>query len=257
MKPLLRQRMLADGAICDLVLSSPPGNILDAELMQQLQQTLAALPTDGPLRAILFRADGVHFSYGASVQEHRPQHIAASLTRLDALLSALAAAPAPTIACVQGVCLGGGFELVLACDLILASDDAEFACPEIELGAFAPAATALLGLRVAAQEANRILLTGARLSAPRAFELGMVQELYSAEELELAARRWVERQLLDKSAAALRQAVAAARLPLRRALQLDWPEHRRRYLEQLMPQADALEGVEAFLAKRPPNWRHA
>ena len=256
MSELVRVQTLHDGAIVELLLANGRGNVLDARLMQDLERSLRELPRQGALRTILLRAEGPHFCFGASVSEHRPAEIGSALARLDAVLHALAAAPAPTIACVQGLCLGGGFELVLACDGILAADDAEFGCPEIELGVFPPAAAALLRLHLPANEAARLVLTGRRLPAPRACELGLVLEMYGHNELAAASLRWTQRELLDKSAFALRQAAQAARGPLLELLRREWPRLRRQYLEELMRGEDPIEGVESFLAKRAPKWRH-
>jgi cyclohexa-1,5-dienecarbonyl-CoA hydratase len=92
------------------------------------------------------------------VAEHAPAEIARVLPAMHELVHALLDAPAPTAAVVRGRCLGGGFELALACDFILAADDATFGLPEVALGVFAPAGSILLAERVGAARATRALL---------------------------------------------------------------------------------------------------
>jgi cyclohexa-1,5-dienecarbonyl-CoA hydratase len=208
------------------------------------------------LHAIVLGAEGPHFSFGASVQEHLPEHIAATLSALHGLLRTVADAPAPVIAAVRGQCLGGGFELVLACDLILAEAGAQFACPEIKLGVFAPAASALLPARIGEAAAATLLITGQSLTAVRAATLGLVARVVDGNP-EDAVNNWLETDFLPRSPSSLGFACRGARLALRRALDEDLPRLENLYLRELMSTPDAVEGIRAFLEKRSPQWARA
>jgi cyclohexa-1,5-dienecarbonyl-CoA hydratase len=200
--------------------------------------------------------EGPHFSFGASVQEHLPEHIAATLSALHGLLRTVADAPAPVITAVRGQCLGGGFELVLACDLIFAEEGAQFACPEIKLGVFAPAASALLPVRIGQAAAANLLLTGEPLTAVQAANLGLAARVV-AGNLEDAVAISLETDFLPRSPSSLGFACRAARLAVRRALDQDLPRLENLYLRELMLTPDAVEGIRAFLDKRSPQWARA
>ena len=121
-----------------IVFEHHPGNLLTAEIVGQLHAALTDLEDLPHLRLVTIEGAGTDFSFGASVAEHAPEQIASVLPATHALLSALLEVPAPTAAVVRGRCLGGGFELALACDFILAADTATFGLPEIALGVFPP-----------------------------------------------------------------------------------------------------------------------
>jgi cyclohexa-1,5-dienecarbonyl-CoA hydratase len=237
--------------VARITLASPKANILDRSMIRELDSALS-LCAGRELNALVIAADGPHFSFGASVEEHLPDQIAATLRALNNLLRRIAEAPAPVIAAVRGQCLGGGFELVLACDLILADKTAQFGSPEITLAVFAPAASALLPVRVGLAVASRLLLTGAALSAEEAARCGLVARC--ADNLDVALDAWLESDFLPRSPSALKYACQAVRRPLRRALDEDLPQIETLYLNDLMATPDAVEGIRAFLEKRAPQF---
>lgn len=239
--------------VARITLASPKANILDRAMICELSEAVAETATR-PLNAIVIGAEGPHFSFGASVQEHLPDQIAGTLRTLHGLLRRLHEAPAPVIAAVRGQCLGGGFELALACDLIVADRTAQFAAPEIKLAVFAPAASALLPLRVGQSVAARLLLTGASISANEAATCGLVTRL--AHDLDIEVDRWLESDFLPRSSSSLHFACRAARMSSRRAFASDLPELESLYLSELMTTPDAEEGIRAFLEKRAPQWSH-
>lgn len=237
--------------VARITLASPKANILDRSMIRELDSALS-LCAGRELNAIVIAADGPHFSFGASIEEHLPDRIAGTLRALNNLLRRIADAPAPVIAAVRGQCLGGGFELVLACDLILADKTAKLGSPEIKLAVFAPAASALLPVRVGLAIASRLLLTGAALSAEEAARCGLVARC--ADDLDAALDAWLESDFLPRSPSALKYACQAARRPLRRALDEDLPQIESLYLNDLMATPDAVEGIRAFLEKRAPQF---
>jgi cyclohexa-1,5-dienecarbonyl-CoA hydratase len=242
------------GRVARLTLSAPRGNILDAAMIRALDGLTATLAGRRDLCAIVVAADGPHFSFGASVEEHLPDRIAGALAALHALLRRIADLPAPTIAAVRGQCLGGGLELVLACDLIVAEENAKFGCPEIKLGVFPPAAAALLPVRVGLGRASALVLSGESISGRDAAAAGLVAELVPARGLDERLERWISRSFVSKSPTALRLASAALRHHIRRALNETLAGIERLYLEDLMREPDAEEGIRAFLEKRLPQW---
>ena len=243
-----------DGALLRLRLDRPKANLVDAEMIAALHAALTQYRRHVMLRGVLIDAEGPHFSFGASVEEHLPDRCAAMLESLHALLLELLEFPVPVLVAVHGQCLGGGLELALACGRIFAAPGAQFGQPEIKLGVFAPAASALLPYRVSQPAAEDLLLTGRSVAAPEAAAMGLVQAI--AEDPAGAALAWFDQHLQGKSAAALACALVAARGPMQHQVRERLRELERLYLDWLMRTHDANEGLSAFLEKRQPAWTH-
>ena len=143
----------------------PKGNIVTAEMIAALSQALDTLAQQSHLKLLTIEGVGADFSFGASIPEHAPGDIDRVLPEAHALIHALLDFPAPTAALVRGRCLGGGFEIALACDFIFAEASSTLGLPEIALGVFPPAGCALLPARVGTARATRAILTGQSLPA--------------------------------------------------------------------------------------------
>jgi cyclohexa-1,5-dienecarbonyl-CoA hydratase len=206
------------------------------------------------LRGVLLAAEGPHFSFGASVEEHLVDRCAAMLASLHALLLAMLEFPVPVLVAVRGQCLGGGLEVALAGGPIFASPDALLGQPEMKLGVFAPAASCLLPYRVSQAAAEDLLFSGRSLTGSEAKAIGLVES--TAEDPESAALAYFDTHLAPKSAAALACAVVAARAPLVANVRRRLDELVTLYVDTLMKTRDANEGIAAFLAKRQPSWEH-
>ena len=249
----VRLELTHDGRIARVTLAAPKANILDRAMIAELESVFKEI-SGYVVNAIVLTADGPHFSFGASVEEHLPDKIGDTLAALHGLLRSVAEAPVPVIAAVRGQCLGGGFELVLACDLIIAAETAQFACPEIKLGVFAPAASALLPVKAGQALASRLLLAADSVSGAEAASQGWVARAVPAGELDAALDLWLEADFLPRSASSLSYACRAARLRVREALEHELPMLEHLYLNELMSTPDAAEGIRAFLEKRAPKW---
>ncbi|HJR58223.1 MAG TPA: enoyl-CoA hydratase/isomerase family protein [Vicinamibacterales bacterium] len=232
----------------------PTGNILTAEMIGALRSALEGLARNPHLKLITLEGAGADFSFGASIPEHARDQIGRVLPEMHALIYELLDAPAPTAAVVRGRCFGGGFELALACDFILADATARFALPEIALGVFPPAASALLPLRAGGARAARAILTGETLTGADWAGSGLVDLIADAGGLRAGVDAWFAKHLAPKSAAALRHAAAAARMGLVTDVRRLLPELERLYLDDLMQTEDAVEGIDAFMTKRTPSW---
>jgi cyclohexa-1,5-dienecarbonyl-CoA hydratase len=243
-----------DGQVARVALAAPEANIVDQAMMAALAAAFDDLRNRPQLKVMILTAEGPHFSFGASVQEHLPEHVRIMLPQFSRLLGQMLELPAVTIAAVRGRCLGGGFELALACDFMVAEEGAAFACPEIKLAVFPPAAAVLLPVRIGASRAAELVLTGAAWNAAQAAEAGLIVRTAPKGQLESTVETWIRDHFLARSPVALRYGVRAARLPLRRALQEDLPQLERMYLDELMAESDAVEGLRAFVEKREPRW---
>jgi len=243
-----------DGALLRVRLSRPKANLLDAPMIAALHESFLGHRNDKGLRGVLLDAEGPHFCFGASVEEHLPDRCAAMLTSLHELLVAMLEFPAPILVAVRGQCLGGGLELALAGGPIFATPDAQLGQPEMKLGVFAPAASSLLPYRINQPAAEDLLFSGRSLSGEEAKSIGLVQS--TDADPEAAALAYFDRHLVTKSAAALGCALAAARAPYIADVRRRLAELERLYLGTLMQTHDANEGLAAFLAKRKPLWEH-
>jgi cyclohexa-1,5-dienecarbonyl-CoA hydratase len=244
-----------DNTRAALTLRHPTGNIITAGMIAALRAGLEDLSQERHLRLVTLEGHGGDFSFGASVPEHAPGDIERVLPEMHGLVLDLLALPAPTAAVVRGRCLGGGFELALACDLIFAAEDSTMGLPEISLGVFPPAGSVLLPLRIGAARATRAILTGESQPARVWRESGLIEMLAPSGDLQGAVDGWFAAHLEKKSAAALRHAAAAARAGLRAEVRVRLPEVERLYLDELMRTHDAVEGIDAFLQKRAPRWQ--
>ena len=232
----------------------PKGNILTSEMVGALRSALDAVTENPHLKLITIEGAGDDFSFGASVPEHAPGEIDRVLPEMHALIYEMLDALATTAALVRGRCFGGGFELALACDFILAEEGATFALPEIALGVFPPAASALLPLRAGYAPATRAILTGEVMDAAAWHARQVVTLVAPKGGLHEAADAWFAAHLAPKSAAALRHAATAARMGLTSRVREVLPQLERLYLEDLMRTQDAVEGIDAFMARRAPSW---
>jgi cyclohexa-1,5-dienecarbonyl-CoA hydratase len=244
-----------DDRVARVTLAAPKANILDQPMVEALGDIFNSLNTREGLCAIVVDSEGPHFSFGASIEEHVPEQIGGALSRLSNLLRLMSKAPAPTIAAVRGQCLGGGLELVLACDLIVAEETASMGVPEIKLAVFPPAASALLPVRIGAAGAAALTLTGSNWTGAEAKQQGLVARLAPEGGLDETLQSWLESDFLPHSPAALRYATRAIRMPVVEALDTVLPHLDILYVDELMRESDAVEGIQAFMEKRAPVWR--
>jgi cyclohexa-1,5-dienecarbonyl-CoA hydratase len=244
-----------EGGVAVITLDRPPLNVLTQAMTAELREALAALAAREDVRALVLAAAGAHFSAGADVREHLPPTYRAMIPEFIQTIEALAAFPAPVIAAVRGRCLGGGFELVQAADMIVAGEGALFGQPEIQLGVLAPIACVLLPRLVAPGTAAEILFTGEAIPARRALEAGLVQRLVADEAVEAEARALADR-CARLSASAIRLAKRAVLAARGRDLAEAFRAAEGIYVDELMRTRDAVEGLTAFVEKRPPAWSH-
>lgn len=244
-----------EDGIAMLALANPPLNILTRAVLGELRQALSTLAEAPELRVLLIVGEGKHFSAGADVGEHLPPTHCELIPEFMTTLEMLAIFPLPTIAAVRGRCLGAGFELVQACDMIVAGEGATFAQPEIQLAVTAPVACVLLPRRTTYGHAAEILFGGEAIDAKRALAIGVVQhvvpELRTEEQALALARRFAKH-----SAAALRATKHTLREVADQPRATAFQQAGQIYVNELMNAADPVEGLEAFLARRAPVWRH-
>ena len=246
-----------DDRVGRITFARPPLNVLNIAMMREIGRALEECAPARELVAVVFEAaDELRaFSAGVAVEEHAPETIYQMLQSFHDIFRALEDLALPALAVVDGAALGGGCELVAACDIIIASERARFGQPEIKLGVFPPVAALLLPRVIGDKRARELVLTGELIDAPEALRLGLVNYVVPHAQLKQKTQ-----ELLGR----LRELSAPALVLTRRALDigrgwsfketLDRVENL--YLNELMKTEDAQEGVRAFTEKRKPVWRN-
>lgn len=246
-----------DGRVGYITIDRPPLNILNIAAFERLAAALTSLTGDGGADILVIRAAGSRaFSAGADVADHVPERAAQMLEAFHRVARLLWTIDAVSVVAVRGVALGGGMELTLCCDIVIASEDSQFGQPEILVGAFPPIAAAVLPERIGRHHAADIILTARRLSAFEALALGLVSRVAAPDDLDAEVDRVVS-ALEANSAAVMRQAVRALRVSRAEAFSSALAVTEKIYLNDLLALDDAREGIEAFLHKRKPHWNQS
>jgi cyclohexa-1,5-dienecarbonyl-CoA hydratase len=244
----------AEGRLLRLRLNRPKANLIDAGMIAALDAALAEHLGNRGLGAVLLDAEGPHFSFGASVEEHLPDQCEAMLKDLHRLILRMVESPVTILVAVRGQCLGGGLEVALAGHLMFVAPDAALGQPEMKLGVFAPAASCLLPEAIGPQRAFDLLVSGRSIAGAEAAAMGLAKD--GGAEPEKAALAYFDEHLKTKSASSLRCAIKEARADYMTRIKARIAEVEKLYLGELMTTRDAVEGLEAFIAKRPAKWEH-
>ena len=243
-----------EGRLLRLRLNRPKANIVDAQMIAALAKALEQHVGSHQLAAVLLDAEGPHFSFGASVEEHLPDQCADMLSSLHSLIKQMLDFPAPILVAIQGQCLGGGLEVACGGDLLFAHPEAKMGQPEIKLGVFAPAASCLLPEKISHADAQDLLWSGRSVDGSEALGMGLVQK--PADDPVAEALSWIETHLLGASSCSLRFAVKAANSDRNERIKAKLDSVEKLYLEGLMATHDAVEGLQAFVEKRATKWEH-
>lgn len=243
-----------NGKLLRLRLDRPKANIIDAAMIGALDTALEQHLDNRDIAAVVLDASGPHFSFGASVEEHMPDSCAQMLHALHALMRRMLQSPVPILVAINGQCLGGGLEVAAAGHILFAGADANLGQPEMQLGVFAPAASCLLPERIGQSRAEDLLISGRSLSGEEAHVCGLVDFL--GDDPQAAVLEYFDANLANKSTSSLRYAVKAARIGYTARVIAKLDDVERLYLDNLMSTVDAVEGLEAFIAKREARWKN-
>lgn len=241
------------GPLARIELDRPPLNVLDIAMLESLDALLAGVAGDPAVKVLVLSGAGKAFCAGADVADHARDRVERMLRVFHSVIRRLVALDMPTVGLVHGAALGGGAELALACDIVLARADLRLGQPEIRLGVFPPVAAALLPRLVGRQRALELVLTGRELGAEEARQLGLVSHVFPAERFNEEAQAWLQR-LAQLSGSSLRLAKRAVTQGLESGFDAALGGAESLYLGDLMATRDANEGITAFLEKRQPAW---
>ena len=242
------------GRIARITLDRPPLNILNRPMIVALDAAVARAFADRASVLVIAADDTKTFSAGVAIEDHAPEVVAETLRSFHGIFRKLYHADFVTVARVRGRCLGGGCELALSCDVVIAADTAVFALPEITLGCFPPVAVSAFPYRFG-RAAVELVVTGEPVSAEVALRAGLVSRFVPRDELDEQVDR-LAATLAAKSAPALSTTIHLARQLWSPGFERALDDAERAYLEKIVPLADHREGMAAFLEKRPPQFTH-
>jgi methylglutaconyl-CoA hydratase len=245
--------MTVGGAVATLTFKRPQkSNAYDKAMLRAFDHYLRRASDDPTIRVVVLRGAGKHFSAGADLaaEEAHAEEAAPGVAEVCLRLSEL---PKPTVALVQGACLGGGMAFACCCDIVIAARDAFFSMPEVRIG-FSPTPLIAFVMRaVGERHARRILMSGARFSADQALRLGLASEVCPSEEMEKALADTLASLLQSAPGAVAKVKAGVARL----RHQAPTPEllaEFQRGFDAARASAEAQEGRAAMREKRRPNW---
>jgi enoyl-CoA hydratase/carnithine racemase len=254
-EPILLSR--TQGGVCWLTLNRPDKrNALSHELLNQLESVLSSIAENEAIRVVILAANGKVFCSGHDLKEmvgctSREYYDLFGLC--SRVMRQFRKLSQPVIARVQGMATAAGCQLAAACDLVVAADEASFATPGVKIGLFCTTPMVPLVRSIPAKPALEMLLTGKAISAQRAYELGLVNRVVSAAQLDGAVQEYVDAILASSSLT-----VAIGKAAFYDGLALDEETAYERATEVMSENAfkhDAQEGMQAFLQKRDPRWR--
>ena len=243
--------------IAVLTLNNPRRrNTLSMKMMDELLCHLETTKRDERVRVVVIRAEGPVFSSGHHLRELAEGDMEDQtilFARCTELMEAVRLLPKPVMAQVQGLATAAGCQLAATCDLVVASEDAGFATPGVDIGLFCTTPAVALGRVAPLKRAMEMLLTGEPISASEALEAGLVNRVVPADILEEETMA-----LAGKVASAPMSAVSIGKSAFYRQMAMDRPqayELAERVMVENLQTADAKEGIGAFLEKREPRWQ--
>jgi cyclohexa-1,5-dienecarbonyl-CoA hydratase len=229
--------------------------VLNIEMMKEINQALKDFESEPSLKLLIFRGAGKAFSAGVDVAEHTQDKVSEMIEVFHEIFHRLNEMKVPTLAAVNGAALGGGCEVAIFCDIVLASERAKFGQPEIKVGVFPPIAAIMFPRLMEQKKAFELILTGELIKAEEAKSLGLVNQVFSAEEFEEKTSDFIKK-FTGLSGAVLK----ITKKSINQTMGLTYSEAVKSvedlYLNVLMKTVDANEGLKAFLEKREPVWKN-
>ena len=241
--------------VSTIVLHRPPLNVLNLEMLDELDAAWSEIEGLKAQVVVISASGDRGFSAGVEVADHAPGKIETVLETFHRVLLRIRRSDCVSIAAIHGHTLGGGAELAMMCDLIIAAENTSIGQPEISLGCYPPVAVAYLPGAVGFHKASEMVLLGEPVDAAEAHRLGIVNKVVPREKLTEAVDTYVDK-LLSKSSAVLALTKRALREGEGHHFEKALDRSQELYLRELTRTEDLVEGLNAFLEKRPPSWKN-
>ncbi len=248
-------RIDEDAECATIALNRPPLNIMNVAMMEEIVAACGQLRHHTRAKVLLLRAAGKAFSAGVDIADHTADRVDVMMQTFRRMCEALMRFPIPVIAVVDGVALGGGCELAISCDMVVASERAKFGQPEIAVGVFPPVAAVLLPRLIGRNRTLEWLLSGESIPAAAAERAGLVNKVLPVEGFEEGVKAFVSKFTVQ-SGVILQLTKKAVDASLHNPVGEGLAGAENIYLNEMMKTEDAVEGLKAFLEKRQPKWKN-
>jgi cyclohexa-1,5-dienecarbonyl-CoA hydratase len=244
----------SDG-VARLTLARPKHNVFNIAMMQELNAALESLIAERGLKCVVILGDGPSWCAGVDVGDHKPELVDQMIATFNRIFELIEAIPVPVIAAVHGACLGGGMEVAIACDMVVAAKKAKFGQPEVKLGFFPPYAAIRLPALVGPAKAIEICATGKTYSADEAVSMGFVSRAVENEQFDAEIAKLVgEIQTSSPLILRLNKQAVKAHLGMNFSRAINSVSDL--FLNTLMKTEDTLEGIASFYEKRKSVWKN-
>src|ERR1700680_4691410 len=244
-----------EGSVARLTLNRPEHNLLNEAMLRELSDGVGVAGDREDVKLILLDSACKVFCGGIDGGEYTSQRVFQMLDAFHAAFAAMLEVGKPVICVVNGPAIGGGAELAIFGDLVIATPKARFAQPEITIGVFPPLASTILPFLVGPKVALEIILTGEAVSAERALELGLVNRLVPEAQLEKTVEELLAR-ISAHSGPVLTMAKKAILGSMGLSLREGLKQSMGIFLNELYRLEDSQEGLRALVEKRKPNWKN-
>ncbi|MBV5280731.1 MAG: enoyl-CoA hydratase/isomerase family protein [Actinobacteria bacterium] len=248
------QTNYADG-VARLTLARPKHNVFNIAMMQELNTVLESLIAESDLKCVVILGEGPSWCAGVDVGDHKPELVDLMITTFNRIFELIEAIPVPVIAAVHGACLGGGMEVAIACDMVVAAKKAKFGQPEVKLGFFPPYAAIRLPVLVGPAKAIEICATGKTYSADEAVDMGFVTRAVENDQFDAEIAKLVG-EIRTSSPLILRLNKQAVKSHLGMKFSTAIGSVSDLFLNTLMKTEDTLEGIASFYEKRKSVWKN-
>ncbi len=247
------QTELKEG-VAILTLNRSPLNVLNIEMMEEINTYFEGLMREKSLKLLVIQAMGKAFSAGVDVGEHLGDLVYKMIEVFHKMFRLMDALKVPSIAVVNGSALGGGCELALYCDMVIATEKAKFGQPEIQVGVFPPIAALVFPRMIGRKKALELILSGDIIGAQEALSLGLINKIVPEASLTEEVNGFIEK-FKKLSGLVLKLTKEATLAGLNDDMDKGLKVIEKIYLDRLMKTHDAMEGLKAFLDKRKPTWK--
>jgi len=241
--------------VARIVLNRPKHNVLNIEMMNELNAELNKIAEDDDLKCLVISGEGRSFCAGVEVSDHQPEMVDEMVTVFNRIFENINKIDIPVIAAVNGACLGGGMEVAIACDIVIASEKAIFGQPEIKLGFFPPYAALRLPELVGTAKAIEICTTGRTYSAQEAKHMGFVSRTAPVDDFAETIEKTVK-EISYSSPLIIRLNKRAVKRHLGTNFSQGVDLVSNYFLNTMMKTQDTIEGIKSFEEKRKPVWKN-
>jgi cyclohexa-1,5-dienecarbonyl-CoA hydratase len=237
------------------VLNRPPLNVMNIAMMREINAGLETLRASSGTKVLVIRAEGKAFSAGVDVADHTADRVGVMMKEFHRTFELLNSFTIPSVAVVDGAALGGGCELAIFCDMVIASERGKFGQPEIKVGVFPPIAAALFPRLIGRNRALQLLMSGETISAIEAERIGLINRVFPGEGFDRHVDTFLS-TFTVQSRVILEMTKRAVDAGLSRPCMDAISRAEDLYMNEMMKTEDAAEGLQAFMERREPQWKN-